>query len=411
VTKQTKKEQLMTRQEEYSLMEEILQLVSGEETDKFAQALSLILNEAMKIERSEALGAEPYERNENRRGYANGFKDKSYLTQLGKLVLKIPQVRGGLEFYPAALEKGIRSERALKLAIAEMYIKGVSTRKVSDIVEKLCGTEISSSQVSRLSAELDEEVKAWQSRPLGAFPYLYLDATYENVRIGKSVQKAALLVAIGVNEEGKRHVLGVSVSLSEAEVHWRTFLQSLCTRGLHGVKLITSDDHYGLKAARESCFSGVPWQRCQFHLQQNARAYVPKKSMQQEVTQTLRTIFNAPDRMEAERYLETAIDRYAERAPELAEWMESNIPEGLTVFDYPIQHRRKLRTTNMVERQMREVKRRTRVVSIFPNTESAERLVVAYFMETTEQWQSEKIYLTIEPDRPASRKNYRKRVA
>ncbi|HHN9701126.1 TPA: transposase [Escherichia coli] len=185
--------------------------------------------------------------------------------------MKVPQVRG-MEFYPSCIEKGMRSERALKLAIAEMYVKGVSTRRVSDIVEILCGTEVSSSQVSRLAKELDEEITSWKAQPVGQIQYLVLDATYESVRVGSHVVKQALLVAIGVDYSGNRHILDAEVANSEAEVNWRSFLEGLVRRGMHGLRMITSDDHSGLRAAIDAVFPGILWQRCQFHLQQNAHS-------------------------------------------------------------------------------------------------------------------------------------------
>jgi transposase-like protein len=243
-----------------------------------AEAIEILMNEAMKLERSEVLGARPHERTESRRGYANGFKPKRVNSRLGRLNLQVPQTRD-VEFYPAALERGERSERALKLAVAEMYVQGVSTRKVQKITAELCGLDVSSMQVSRAAELLDEELTAWRERALGAVPYVILDARYEKVRHGGSVRDCAVLVAIGILEDGKRSVLGTSVSLSEAEVHWRTFLDSLIERGLHAVQLIVSDSHAGLKQARRACFPGAPWQRCQFHLMQNALHYVPKVSM------------------------------------------------------------------------------------------------------------------------------------
>ena len=200
----------------------------------------------MKLERSAVLGARPYERTPQRRGHANGFKPKTVETRLGALELRVPQTRG-VAFYPSALEKGQRSERALKLAIAEMYVQGVSTRKVTAVMEELCGLEVTSSQVSRAVQALDEELTAWRERPLGEIPYLLLDARYEKVRVNGVVVSCALLVAVGITPDGRRTILGVSVSLSEAEVHWREFLASLQARGLHGVQLIVSDDHAGLQ--------------------------------------------------------------------------------------------------------------------------------------------------------------------
>jgi transposase-like protein len=296
---------------------------------------------------------------------------------------------------------GERSERALKLAVAEMYVQGVSTRKVVDVTRELCGLEISSTQVSRVAKQLDQELEAWRNRPLGRTPYVILDARYEKVRHGGSVIDCAVLVAIGILPSGKRTILGVSVSLSEAEVHWRTFLKSLIDRGLHGVELITSDDHPGLKEARQACFAGVPWQRCQFHLMQNAMHHVPRVAMRREVAEDLRRVFDAADGAEAQRQLGLVVEKYAESAPQLAAWIEENIPEGLTVFRLPPAHRRKLRTTNMLERMNKEIKRRTRVATLFPNEASLLRLVSAVLIEISEEWETGKTYLTMETSSPA----------
>lgn len=250
---------------ESKLIDSVMQLLSEHGLDYLSEAIRLLLNEAMKVERAHALGAQPYERSEERRGYANGFKPKSVQTRLGELTFAVPQVRGDVEFYPSALERGVRSERALKLAVAEMYVQGVSTRKVTQVMEQLCGLRVTSTEVSRAAALLDAQLVAWRERPLGETPYLILDARSEKVRHGGVVVSCAVLLAVGVAASGRREVLGVNVSLSEAEVHWRDFLQSLQERGLYGVRLVTSDDHAGLRAAREARLPGVLWQRCQFH--------------------------------------------------------------------------------------------------------------------------------------------------
>jgi transposase-like protein len=214
---------------------------------------------------------------------------------LGEITFDVPQVREG-GFYPEALEKGLRSERVLTMTLAEMYIQGVSTRKVTAILEQLCGTSVSSTQVSKAIALLDDTLEAWRQRPLSEYPYVILDARYEKVRQDGQIRDAAILMASGIDLKGKRHLLDVSASLGEHEIHWRIFLERLVARGLRGVQLITSDDHPGLKAARLAVFGGVPWQRCQFHLQQNASAYVPRRAMLSEVAADNRAIFNAPDR-------------------------------------------------------------------------------------------------------------------
>lgn len=384
----------MTHQMQTTALDQITELLAEHGFDGLAQAVTVLLNEVMKLERSHALGAGPYQRSEHRNGHANGFKPKTLHTRLGALTVAVPQTRG-VEFYPSALEKGVRSERALKLAVAEMYVQGVSTRKVAAITQQLCGLEVTSAQVSRAAEALDAELEQWRSRPLGETPYLILDARYEKVRHGGAVVSCAVLVAIGIDPQGKRSVLGISVSLSEAEVHWREFLASLQARGLHGVRAVVSDDHAGLREALKARLTGVPWQRCQFHLMKNALAFVPRPSMRAEVTAGLRAVFDAPDRAEAQRQLDLAVKKYRARAPRLAEWLEANVPEGLTVFSLPAGHRRRLRTSNMLERLNEEIKRRTRVAGLFPNEASALRLVSAVLMEISEDWESGRKYLTM----------------
>ena len=377
-----------------SAIYDAVELLKDNGFDALAEAVTVLLNTAMVAERSEYLGARPYERSESRRGYANGFKGKTVKTRLGELPLRVPQTRD-CEFYPQSLEKGLRSERALLLSIAEMYVQGVSTRRVKRIVEELCGMDVSSSQVSRAAAELDELLASWRERELGCYRYVVLDAQYEKVRQSGQVLDAAVLIACGVDADGRRDILGCSVSLSEAEVHWRAFLTSLKDRGLYGIELIASDAHEGLQAARRAVFPSVPWQRCQFHLQQNAGQYVPSVTQRSPVAADIRAIFNAPDRHEAERLLEMFVERYQKAAPKLANWAEEALPQGFTVFSLPPAHRRRLRTTNLVERLNEEIRRRTRVARLFPNEVSCLRLVSAVLMEIAEDWQTaDKRYIT-----------------
>jgi putative transposase len=385
----------MTYREDFTLPAELLEQVQEQGLDVLPELLRVILNAAMQAERTEHLNAAPYQHTQERRGYANGFKPKTMQTRVGEITFAVPQVREG-GFYPQALEKGLRSERALTLALAEMYVQGVSTRKVKAITEQLCGVNVSSAQVSRAAAQMDDDLEKWRERPLGEYPYLFLDAYYEQVREDGQVRHLAVLVAVGVTPQGKREILGVSVSLSEHEIHWRSFLESLKKRGLGGVQLITSDDHAGLRAARLAVFGGIPWQRCQFHLQQNAQAYVPHKDMQTEVAEDIRTIFNAPDRITADAYLARTVLKYEKSASRLSAWMATNLPEGLMVFSFPGGFRKLLRTTNGVERLHREVRRRARVVSIFPNPASCLRLVSAVLNEISEEWLTGRTYLTLE---------------
>jgi transposase-like protein len=385
----------MTYRQDFTVPAELMEQVAEQGLEILPELIRIVLNAAMQAERSAHLQAAPYEHNPERRGYANGYKPKTMQTRVGEISLAVPQVREG-GFYPQALEKGLRSERALTLALAEMYVQGVSTRKVKAITEQLCGVSISSSAVSQAAMQLDGELAKWRERPLGEYPFLFLDAYYEQVREDGQVRHLAVLVAVGVNSQGKREILGISVSLSEHEVHWRTFLESLKQRGLGGVQLITSDDHAGLRAARLAVFGGIPWQRCQFHLQQNAQAYVPHKDMLTEVAADIRTIFDAPDRTTADTYLAKTVEKYSKTASRLSEWLAANIPEGLTAFAFPTAFRRLLRTTNGVERLHREVRRRAHVISIFPNSVSCLRLVSAVLAEFSEDWLTGRTYMIFE---------------
>jgi transposase-like protein len=263
----------MTYQNDFTVPAELMEQVQEQGLDILPELIRIVINAAMQAERSEHLHATPYQHSEERRGYANGFKPKTMRTRMGEITFAVPQVREG-GFYPQALEKGLRSERALTLALAEMYVQGVSTRKVKAITEELCGVSISSSVVSEAAVQLNTELVKWRERPLGEYPYLFLDAYYEQVREDGQVRNLAILIEVGVNRAGKREIPGASVLLSEHEVHWRSFLESLKQHGLGGIQLITSDDHAGLRAARVAVFGGIRWHRCQFPLQQNAQAYI-----------------------------------------------------------------------------------------------------------------------------------------
>jgi putative transposase len=385
------KENKMTHQNDYNLSAGTIEEISRNGLDAVPELMRVLLNSVMQAERAKYLQAGEYERTEDRKGHANGYKPKTVRTRMGEITFAVPQVREG-GFYPSALEKGLRSERALTMTLAEMYVQGVSTRKVKAITEALCGVEISAAQVSRATAQLDATLQEWRERPLGEITYLYVDARYEKVREAGQVRDAAVLLATGISPEGERQVLGVSVSLSEHETHWKAFLQGLKDRGMNGVKLVISDDHSGLGAARRAVLGSVPWQRCQFHLQQNAGAYVPKQAMRMEVAADIRAMFNAPDRKTAEEFLQAAIQKYAVTAPKLSAWLEENLAEGFTVFDFPLEHRRTIRTTNSLERINKEIRRRTRVVGVFPNEASCLRLISALLMEISEEWQIGKHY-------------------
>jgi len=385
----------VTCENESSVINDVAKMLSERGFDGLGSALEVLLNEVMVLERADYLGAQPYQRCARRRGYANGFKAKQFKTRVGELNLSIPQTRDG-EFYPSALEKGLRCERALKLALAEMYVQGVSTRKLSHVTEELCGLTLSSMQVSRAAKVLDDELECWRTRALGSYPYVYLDARYEKVRQGGTVVDCAVLIALGVDEHGKRDLLGCSVLLSEAEVHWRTFLQSLVTRGLHGMRLFISDAHEGLKAARVAVFPGVPWQRCQFHLHQNAQSYVPRHDMKSASRTTSRRSSTRP-MTRTPAACSRASSRNT-RKPRRNLWPRrrrtfrrgsrcSKCRWHISVVCAP--------PTHPLERINREIKRRTRVASMCPNEKSCERLVCALLMEIAEEWQTGKIYLTM----------------
>lgn len=368
---------------------EMMQTLMNEGTKGFPDVVAKMYNLAMRFERELHLGAGRYERAEERRGYANGYKPKSLNTAAGKLRLQIPQVRGcDRPFYPKSLERGSRSDRALKMAVAEMYIKGVSTRKVQSVFEELCDMNITADQVSRAMRELDEELENWRNRPIGAVKVLFADATYHKARVNGVVVSTATFIVTGVLEDGHRAILAVDSDVSENEVHWRRILTRLVERGMHGVRLVVSDSHDGLRAAREAALPGVPWQRCQMHLQQNAQAFVTKTSLKPEVAADIRSVFNARSLDEAKRILAEIVDKYAKTQSRLSAWMEVNIPEGLTVFSFPAAARQFLRTNNMEENLNKQIKQRTRLIPAFPNIDSLLRLVSAICVEISDDWET-----------------------
>lgn len=357
----------------------------------------MLANAAMILERSQHLKVGAYERGEARNGQANGFKPRGLQTAFGKLTLNVPQVRDSSgPFHSSLFEQGSRTDRSLKVAIAEMYLQGVSTRRVTTVMEKLCGMEVTSCQVSRLTSELDVQFDLWRNRPLPEIAFLILDATYIKVRINGAVRDCAVFSAIGIRRsDGKRMALGVSAAISEAEPHWRAFINTLKARGIGIPDLVTSDAHEGLKAALRATLPSTPWQRCQFHLQQNAQAYVPQVSMRASVAADIRSIFNSEDLVHAEERLAQLVVKYEKIAPALSAWMETAIPEGLTVMLLAESLRKRLRTSNMCENLNLQIKRRTRVVGLFPNENSVLRLVTAILMEASEEWETGKSYLTL----------------
>lgn len=367
------------------LMEEIIKTGANDIGGIFGK----LLNCAMAIEREHFLGAAAYERSDGRHAYANGYKDKTIDTLAGTMTVSVPKTRGheGEAFYPQSLERGRRATRAVLLTMAHMYISGVSTRDVEGVMREFGIENISSSQVSRAVKLLDEELSAWRNRALGVTKYLIVDARYEKVRQNGAVADAAVLSAIGIDEKGTRRVLGVSVAVSEHEVHWRSFLNSLVERGMRGVEFIVSDAHAGLNAARRAVLGGARWQRCQFHLGANAIHQSPNLAIRKAIGVELRSVWNAPTLFKAKERLTEMVVEYRKNHVKFADWLEKNIPEGLNVFDLPEEHRKRMRTSNGIERCVQqELKRRTRKIRVFPNEDSLLRLVTAILVEIDETW-------------------------
>jgi putative transposase len=399
----------MNQQTEESRNHAVMETLLNNGLGGLPEALRILGNTVMLLERQQALKADPYQRSQERTGYANGFKPKTVATRIGEIEFAIPQTRG-VAFYPNFLEKGMRSEQALNLALAEMYVKGVSTRKVNGILDRLCGMQVSSQQVSRCTQELSAQVEAWRCRPLGAYKYLMFDAIYQKVRQNGHVQSCAVLICIGISTDGHREVLGVSAKLSEAEIHWREFFQSLVSRGLHGVEHIVSDAHSGLQAALHAVFPSVPWQRCQFHFMQNALAYCANDADRSQLVGDLRSIFNSQNLPEAKAKLKSVVEKYQGRLPKLSEFLEAHCEECFTVFALPENHRIKMRTSNPLERLNKEIRRRTKVAGIFPTEASLLLLVGALLNEISDDWVSSKLYLSFNPS-PNLNSIYRKNVA
>lgn len=377
---------------------EKLQAVKSEEPqiDWLRDLVEWLYQEMLEMEFTDHLGAGHYERTLTRQGYRNGYRDRQLNTRVGTLTLRVPRDREG-KFSTRLFERCQRSEKALILALQEAYVAGVSTRKVSRITEKLCGTEFSKDQVSRMAQALDEELDRWRRRRLEKdYPYLVVDARYEHVREDGHVMSEGVLTVEGVNEQGYREVIAVAVAPGEDKSSWGEILRGLIERELDPSKVVcvTSDDHLGLRNALQRYFPHAAWQRCQTHYQKNAGAKVARRD-RSEVHEQLRDVFAAVDYKEAHRRAEQMIERWNSRVPGFAEWLDETIDQPLTVFHLPKGHRLRLRTTNNLEKYHQEVKRRTRVVRIFPNRRSCLRLVSALAMEQSEEWLTGSRYLTM----------------
>ncbi len=366
----------------------------AEDRDLMKALMKEALQEVLEAEMTELLGAGPHERQDGRQGYRAGYYERGLVTRIGKLELRVPRDRNG-QFQTAVFERYPRSEKAFVAALAEMYVQGVSTRKVKAITEELCGHSFSASSISTVNKGLDEALTAFAERRLEEpYPYLILDARYEKVREGGVIQSQAVLIAIGIHEGGRREVLAVDVASRESQSSWKDFLVRLKDRGLHGVEFVVSDDHAGLKKALTEVLTEAAWQRCYVHFLRNALDYLPRKA-DDDCLQELRWLYDRRDLTEAQRDLAAWLAKWSAKYPKLTNWVEDHIGETLTFYRLPRAHHKHLKSTNMLERLNEEIKRRTRVVRIFPNTESCLRLVRALCVETHEAWLEDNRYLNM----------------
>lgn len=366
-----------------------------EDRDFLKEVVQEVLQQILEAEMEEALQAGKGERTPQRLGYRAGYYPRILVTRVGKLELRVPQDRQG-RFSTQLFERYQRSERALVQALAEMYVKGVSTRKVKAITEELCGYEFSASTISRINQQMDEELEKFASRQLEEeYPYLILDARYEKVRESGVIRHQAVLMAIGVNWEGRRSILGVELANRETKSSWRDFLIGLKQRGLRGVDLVITDDHEGLKQAVMEVLPQAVWQRCYVHFLRNALDHLPRKG-DDDCLRELRWIYDRRDLKEAHQDLGAWLGKWQEKYRKLCDWVEENIEETFTFYSFPVQHHKHLKSTNMLERLMEEIKRRTNVVRIFPNTPSCLRLIRALAVEMHENWIEAVRYLNME---------------
>src|ERR1700733_1896647 len=365
------------------------------DADFVRSAVQSFVQAALEAEMTEALGAEKGERTEGRLGYRSGYYGRALITRVGTLELRVPQDRAG-RFSTELFERYQRSEKALVGTLAEMYVQGVSTRKVKAVTEALCGHSFSASSISAINKSLDESLKAFSERRLtDPFPYLILDARYERIREGGIITNQAVLVAVAVDWEGRRQILAVELANRESRSSWRDFLLGLRKRGLCGVEFVVSDDHAGLKAAIREVLPEAVWQRCYVHFLRNALDYVPRKA-DDDCLQELRWLYARRDLAEALNDLAAWLARWAGKYPRLTAWVEENLDETLSFYRFPRQHHKHLKSTNMLERLNEEIKRRTLVVRIFPNAQSCLRLVRALAVEMHENWLEAMRYLNMD---------------
>lgn len=370
-----------------TITEELLHglFLSDGRDEAFSKLLEEIFNQVLLAQSTEQIGAQPYERTEERTAYRNGFRERQLTTRVGTLTLRIPRHRNG-KFSTELFARYQRSEQALVLAMMEMVINGVSTRKVEQITEELCGKKFSKSTVSALCKNLDPIVEAFRTRPLKChYPFLMVDAIYVKVRENGRVQSRGLLIAVAVNEEGRREIIGFQLANSESESSWGEFFSSLKDRGLKNVDLVTSDDHKGLVNAVRRHFQGASWQRCQTHFSRNMLDHTPK-ALQPEVKEELRRLYEAVDLESVRKVRDQIIEIYEDKAPKMTALLDEAFDDITAVLALPLKYRKRLRTTNGVERLNQEIRRRERVIRIFPNEASVIRLMGALLMGQDEKW-------------------------
>jgi len=366
-----------------------------EQKDFLAPIVQQAMQSVLEMEMEECLQAGRYERSEERTGYRSGYYRRRLVTRVGTISLRVPQDRSG-HFSTQVFEQYQRSEKALVAALAQMYVQGVSTRKVAAITEELCGHEFSASSISEITRRLDEQLRQFSQRALEQeYPYVILDARYERVREEGNIATRAILVALGIDWEGRRQVLAVEYAPRESQNSWKEFLLGLKRRGLHGVRLVVSDDHPGLKAAVREVLTEAWWQRCYVHFLRNALDYLPRKA-DDDCLQELRWMYERRDREEARQDLKAWLEKWATKYPKLCEWVESNIEETWTYYRLPLAHHKHLKSTNLLERFNQEIKRRTLVVRIFPDEASCLRLIRAIAAETHEEWMEGSRYLNMD---------------
>jgi len=373
---------------------ELKELMAGN-ADFLKPLVQQVVQDVLESEMEDLLQAAKHERAEGRTGYRSGHYGRGLVTRVGKIELQVPQDRQG-RFSTKVFERYQRSEKAFVTALSEMYIQGVSTRKVTKITEQLCGHEVSASTISTLNRKLDAQLHQFASRPLDQeYPYLILDARYEKVREDGVIRSRAVLVAIGINWEGRREVLAVELANRESRSSWRDFLLGLKKRGLHGVDLVITDNHAGLKRAIGEVLPEACWQRCYVHFLRNALDYLSRKADPDCLTE-LRWLYDRRSLDEARKDLANWLAKWQERYPKLCEWAEANIEETFTFYRYPLAHHKHLKSTNMLERINEELKRRTHVIRIFPNAQSCQRLLRALCVEIHEGWIEQHRYLNME---------------